>query len=58
MKMGKIIYSKYDKSRISSLPIAAFDGRIVVIITPGEAERAVDYLLSQPLLGVDTETRP
>ena len=41
MKMGKIIYSKYDKSRISSLPIAAFDGRIVVIITPGEAERAV-----------------
>lgn len=58
MKMGKIIYSKYDKSRISSLPIAAFDGRIVVIITPGEAERAVDYLLSQSLLGVDTETRP
>ena len=58
MKMGKIIYSKYDKSRISSLPIAAFDGRIIVIITAGEAERAVDYLLSQPLLGVDTETRP
>ena len=56
--MGKIIYSKYDKSRISSLPIAAFDGRIIVIITAGEAERAVDYLLSQPLLGVDTETRP
>ncbi len=56
--MGKIIYSKYDKSKISSLPIAAFEGRIIVIITAGEAERAVDYLLSQPLLGVDTETRP
>ncbi len=58
MKMGKIIYSKYDKKEITHLPVVTFEGRIIVIITAGEAERAVDYLLSQELLGIDTETRP
>jgi ribonuclease D len=29
-----------------------------VVLSDSEAERAVDYLLSQPILGVDTETRP
>ena len=27
-------------------------------MSPGETEKAVDYLLSQNILGVDTETRP
>ena len=35
-----------------------FQGRIITIITPGETEKAVDYLLSQKILGFDTETRP
>ena len=35
-----------------------FEGRIVVVLTETEAEKAVRYLLSQPILGVDTETRP
>jgi ribonuclease D len=35
-----------------------FEGRIVVVLTEQEAEKAVRYLLSQPILGVDTETRP
>lgn len=56
--MDKILYSKYDKNSIRDLPVVSFEGRIIVIITPGEAERAVDYLLSHRLLGVDTETRP
>ena len=29
-----------------------------MILTPGETEKAVRYLLSQPILGFDTETRP
>jgi ribonuclease D len=57
-KMKKTIYNKYDKAQIPSLPRALFEGRIVVVLTAGEAERAVDFLLSQPILGVDTETRP
>ena len=56
--MFKTIYNKYDKAQISSLPVAQFPGRIIVILTPGETEKAVRYLLSQPILGFDTETRP
>jgi len=56
--MEKIIYSKFDKKDISNLPRVLFDGRIFVINTAAEAEKAVDYLLSQSVLGVDTETRP
>lgn len=56
--MPKTIHSRYEKALISSLPIAEFKGRIIVILTPGETERAVRYLLSQKMLGLDTETRP
>ena len=56
--MMKTIYSKYDKTKIGELPRVLFEGRMVVVITESEAQKAVDYLLSQPLLGVDTETRP
>lgn len=54
----KIIYNKYDKKKIANLPRVVFDGRIVVVQTEREAEKAVDYLLSRDILGVDTETRP
>lgn len=56
--MKKIIYNKFDKKEVAQLPVAQFDGRIIVIISPGETKKAVDFLLSQPLLGIDTETRP
>lgn len=56
--MKKLIYNRYDKTLIKTLPRAVFEGRIVVVLSPGEAVKAVDYLLSQPILGVDTETRP
>lgn len=56
--MKRIVYNKFDKSRISELPRATFNGRIIVVQTEAEAEKAVSYLLTKPLLGVDTETRP
>ena len=56
--MKKTIYSKYDKARIGTLPRVLFEGRIVVVLTERDAEKAVRYLLSQPILGIDTETRP
>ena len=56
--MLKTIYNKYEKTLIPSLPIAHFQGKIIVVLTPGETERAVRFLLSQPILGFDTETRP
>jgi ribonuclease D len=56
--MKKQIFNKYDKQKIASLPQALFPGRIHVVISRSQAVKAVDYLLSQPILGVDTETRP
>lgn len=56
--MKKQLYRAFDKSLIGSLPQALFKGRVIVILSPGETEKAVDYLLRQPILGVDTETRP
>ena len=35
-----------------------FDGRIEVIVSERDAERAVKFLMKQPILGFDTETRP
>ena len=56
--MKKTIYSKYDKELIGTLPRVLFEGKIVVVVSEAEAERAVAYLLSQPVIGIDTETRP
>lgn len=56
--MKKTIYSKFDKKLISDLPAAIFIGRIVTIISEADADKAVEYLLSCDILGVDTETRP
>lgn len=56
--MNKTIYSRFDKKAITDLPIVTFPGRVITIITPGEAEKAVDYLLQSDIMGVDTETKP
>lgn len=56
--MRKTIYNRIDKKEIANLPRVTFPGKIFVILTPEEAERCVDYLLSEPILGFDTETRP
>ncbi len=56
--MKKTIYNKYDKELIGTLPRVLFEGKIVVVVSEAEASRAVDYLLSQPVIGIDTETRP
>ena len=56
--MKKTIYTKFDKNAISNLPQASFAGRIIVVLTESEAEKAVDYLLTADILGMDTETKP
>lgn len=54
----KIIKDKYNKKLISSLPRVLFEGRIIIILNEQDAEKAVNYLLSQDILGIDTETKP
>lgn len=54
----KKIYSKFDKQLIPQLPQVLFEGRIETILSESEAEKAVDYLLRQDIIGFDTETKP
>ncbi len=56
--MSKTIYSRFDKKAITDLPVVAFPGKVITIITAGEAEKAVDCLLNSDIIGVDTETKP
>ena len=48
----------YSKDLIQWLPLAAFDGEVIVVDTPEKVEEAVAYLSKQPAVGVDTESRP
>lgn len=54
----RTLYSKFPKEQIADLPVAVYEGRIEVVDSVAVAERAVDYLMRQPILGFDTETRP
>lgn len=56
--MKKRIYNKYSKEVIPTLPLVAFTGSIRVIDSVEDAMDAVEFLLKQNILGVDTETRP
>lgn len=46
------------KAEIAAMPKVLFPGRIFVIYTESDAEKAVAYLKDQRIVGVDTETRP
>lgn len=46
------------KEAIAELPQAMFGGRIIVINSPLDCRKAIRYLLTQPIVGFDTETRP
>lgn len=52
------IKEKIDKAEVAEMEVVTFDGRIIVIQTEAEAEKAVNYLLANPMVGIDTETRP
>lgn len=54
----KTIFKKYDKHAIADLPRVVFQGEIRVVDSLEDVDAAVDYLLAQEILGVDTETRP
>lgn len=53
-----LLKNKFDKKKIAELPKVTFPGRIFVIYTEAEARKAVDYLNTCTIVGVDTETRP
>ena len=52
------LFVRTDKKLISTLPRYTFGGRIIVVQSESEANRAVAYLRTQKIVGIDTETRP
>lgn len=52
------IRSNISKTEIAQLPNVLFSGRIIVIHSLADVEKAVSYLKKFPVLGIDTETRP
>lgn len=46
------------KEQIALLPLEEFMGRIIVIDTEKDAQKAIEYLTEFPVVGFDTETRP
>ena len=54
----KQIRNTITKSEIATMPKVLFEGRIFVIYTEADADKAVEYLKTQQIVGVDTETRP
>lgn len=53
-----VIRRTIDKEELKEMPKAAFPGQIHVVQTPQEAEKAVAYLKTCSLVGIDSETRP
>lgn len=53
-----IIKRTIPKALIADMPRATFQGRIEVVQSLPEMERALRYLSEQPLVGIDTESRP
>lgn len=50
--------TKISKEQVAELETAVFPGRIIVIQSESEVEKAVSYLEKFELIGFDTETRP
>lgn len=46
------------KEELGVLPAEQFKGRIVLVQSESMAEKAMRFLLDQPVVGFDTETRP
>lgn len=53
-----ILKRSIKKEEVKELPKALFPGRIYVIQSEAEADKAVAYLQAQPVVGIDSETRP
>ena len=54
----KLIRNTISKAEIAQLPKVLFEGRIFVVYTEADTEKAMEYLKTQQIVGVDTETRP
>lgn len=54
----KQLKNTIDKAEIAAMEKVEFPGRIFLVYTEKDADKAVEYLKTQRIVGVDTETRP
>ena len=47
-----------NKEELQKMPMQVFEGQVIVIEQPEQVPEAVNYLLKQKIVGVDTESRP
>lgn len=52
------LFEQTEKTFLADLPAERFEGRIVVVQSESEAQRAVAMLCRERAVGIDTETRP
>lgn len=55
---SRTLFTATPKDFVTTLPLHHFEGRIVVVQSKVEAEKAVKALKTQRILGIDTETKP
>jgi len=53
-----ISYKKLSKDEINGMPLIKYEGNIQVFSEKDNIQDAIDYLLTQKVIGFDTETRP
>ena len=53
-----IVKRSINKDELKEFPKTVFPGKIYVIQSETEIEKAISYLMSQPVVGIDSETRP
>lgn len=57
-KMQKPVTVAISKEQLSQLPVVDYHGEIIVVDKVEAVASAMEYLRSQRLVGIDTETRP
>lgn len=57
MKENHFVH-RIDKEEVNTMPLAAFEGEVVVVKNMKVFRQAMEYLNVQTIVGVDTETRP
>lgn len=51
-------YTKLTKDEINAMPLVKYEGDIHVLSSKDNIQESIDYLMSQKVIGFDTETRP
>ena len=54
----KQIKNTLTKAEVAQMPKVQFEGRIFLVYTEADTDKAVEYLRTRTVVGVDTETRP